>query len=89
MLTMTDLERGMVVTWEWSAGTKDLAERRNVRPIGRVVTHEDLLTMSAAVKIGIQTLDDPLWVIDPATILTKGRLLLPADPPVASSGPTL
>jgi hypothetical protein len=78
-LALADLVRGTRVAWEWSGAIADLAAAKNVRPIGRVVTHEDLPLMTRNIEIGIQTDDDPLWVISPKLMVAKGRKIFAAD----------
>ncbi len=73
-LRYEDLARGMLVEWRWPVGgTGDLAAENGVRPLGRVVTREDLPTMSEQDgPLGVQTLDAAWWVLSPATVLAKG-----------------
>jgi hypothetical protein len=64
--------QGLLVQWEWVAnGAGQGAIDKGFRPLGRVVTRDDLPHMGTA--LGIQLVDDPMWVIDPAVGLSKGR----------------
>lgn len=77
-LTVDDLAPGLRVTWEWPNGpTGDAAQERGVRPLGRVVTKADLPHM--ACEVGVQTEDDPSWVMDPIQMIGKGRKIFAAD----------
>lgn len=78
-LILTELVRGTKVAWEWSGPVAELARAKGVRPVGRVITHEDLPTMTARIEVGIQTDDDPAWVLNPVEMLAKGRKILAAD----------
>ena len=78
-LPLDELVRGARVTWEWSGVAAGIAAERDVRPIGRVVTHEDLPTMSKTIEVGIQTDDDPVWVLDPRQMTAKGRKIFAAE----------
>lgn len=78
-LTCGELVRGMRVTWEWSGGAAELAASKRVRPVGRVVAHQDLPSMSKTIEVGIQTDDDPVWVLDPEQMIAKGRKIFAAD----------
>lgn len=79
-LTLDDLKRGMLIRWDWPEGLRELAARGQVRPIGRVITRDDLPTMSKRTRLAVQTVDDPTWVIDPAVVLAKGGSLYRASP---------
>lgn len=70
-LTLADLARGTRVTWEWSPVSTALANEKTVRPLGRVVTREDLPLMG--IELGIQADDDISWVLDPAQMIAKGK----------------
>ncbi len=73
-LKLEDFKRGTVVAFEWAPGPAgDLARKRNLRALGKVVTREDLPKMSSTTTVGVQLLDDPLWVIDPAFAMSKGK----------------
>lgn len=74
-LTVDDLVPGTIVTWEWPESLASEAHKRGVRPIGRVVTHEDIRFMSSITKVGIQIEDDPLWIFDPVQVIAKGAKL--------------
>lgn len=78
-LILTELVRGVRVTWEWSDTIAALASAKGVRPIGHVITHQDLPTMTGNMEVGIQTDDDPAWVLNPAEMLAKGRKIHVAD----------
>lgn len=78
-LSFAELVRGASVTWDWSGPVAGLAAERNVRSIGRVITHEDLPSMAQTIEIGIRTDDDPLWVLDPKLMLAKGRKIFAVD----------
>lgn len=73
-LSLTELRRGLIVSFEWpSTQTGDFAKSRHLRPIGKVVTKDDLPHIGG-VALGLQLLDDPTWVIDPARAIESGRL---------------
>ena len=73
-LLLEDFKRGILVAFEWAPGpTGDLARKRNLRALGKVVTREDLPKMSSTTTVAVQLLDDPLWVIDPAFAIAKGK----------------
>ena len=73
----TDLRRGDLVEWDWiPTGYGALAIERGLRPLGRVVTRDDLPTMSVLEgHLNIQLLDDEMWVLSVQTMLEKGRTL--------------
>lgn len=72
-LKLDDFTRGVLVKFEWSAGDAgDFARENGIRPLGRVVTREDLPQM-AGTAVGVQLIDDPSWVIDPAFAMAKGK----------------
>lgn len=72
-LTLEQLKRGDLVSFEWSAGPAgDSARERGIRALGRVVTQEDLPHMKGT-AVGVQLVDDPVWVIDPAFAMSKGK----------------
>lgn len=74
LLGIRDIERGMLVAWDWSEDMVGLASKRGVRPVGRVVTQEDLPSMSTVEgPCNIQCLDDAAWLLSPDTMLRKGR----------------
>lgn len=63
---------GMLVQWAWEPkGFGQIAINNGIRPLGRVVNKLTLTHM--ACELGIQVVDDPAWVIDPVTALSKGR----------------
>ncbi len=75
-LAYADLRRGMLVEWRWSPGMADMASRTGVRPIGRVITREDMPTMDEGEgPLGIQALDAAWWVVGPRAFLAKGGRL--------------
>ena len=77
-LTVDDLTPGLRVTWEWPSGpTGDTARERGVRSVGRVVIKAELPRM--ACDVGVQTEDDPSWVVDPIQMIGKGRKIFAAD----------
>ena len=77
-LAVADLAPGLRVSWEWSNGPiGDVARARGVRPLGRVVTKADLPHM--ACEVGVQTEDDPSWVVDPLQMIGKGRKIFVVD----------
>lgn len=42
-----------------------MARIRDLRPVGRAVTREDVPDMFAKIgSVGIQVLDDPRWIVD-------------------------
>lgn len=73
--TAAGLRRHDLVDWDWSAsGLGKLAVRRGIRPIGRIVTRDDLPHMSERDgPLGIQCLDDATWVISPYEMERRGR----------------
>lgn len=78
-LTLDELVRGTRVAWEWSGVAAGIAAEKRVRPVGRVVTHEDLPSMSKAIEVGIQVDDDLVWVMDPRQMIAKGRKIYSVD----------
>lgn len=58
------------------APASENAKSASIRPVGRVVTREDLPRLGC--EIGIQTEDDQNWVLDPVLMLAKGRKLYAA-----------
>ena len=81
VVNVSDLTRGLFVSWEWADGLSGtLATTKGIRPIGRVVTREDLPHMHTDDSgFGVQTLDDAEWVINPTIFTEKGRILYLAD----------
>jgi hypothetical protein len=73
----TDLKRGLLLSWDWVAeGAGKDAINKGIRPLGKIVTREDLPHMSVHHgEFNLQTLDDPHWVLSPALMLEKGRKL--------------
>lgn len=72
-LALAEFERGIVVAFEWGpGGMGDFARENQIRPLGRVVTRDDLPEM-ASTAVGVQLIDDPTWVIDPAFAIAKGK----------------
>lgn len=72
-MRLEDFKRGDLIAFDWSTGVaSDLARKGNIRPLGRVVTQEDLPHMTGT-ALGIQLIDDPTWVIDPAFAISKGK----------------
>lgn len=80
-INLADMKRGLIVSWDWiEEGAGKLAMDKGIRPIGRIVTREDLPHMSVRESVfGVQTLDDPHWVLSPITMLEKGRKLYLVD----------
>lgn len=77
-LKLENFTRGTLVVFEWSpGGTGDFARENRIRPLGKVVTRDDLPQMATAV--GVQLIDDPMWVIDPAVAIAKGKKFTMAD----------
>lgn len=72
-LKLADMTRGRVVSFEWpNHPTGDLAKEKGLRPLAKVVTKEDLPNMGDG-PIGLQLLDDPMWVMNPELAMSKGR----------------
>ena len=70
---MEDFKRGILVAFEWSPGDAgEYARENQIRPLGKVVTSDDLPQM-ASTAVGVQIVDDPTWVIDPAFAIAKGK----------------
>lgn len=80
-INLADLKRGHIVSWDWVAeGAGKPAIDKGVRPLGKIVSQEDLPYMSVREgELNLQTLDDPNWVLSPALMLKKGRKLYFAD----------
>ena len=81
VINISDLTRGLFVSWDWATGLSGtLATSKGIRPIGRVVTRDDLPHMHTDDSdLGVQTLDDPNWIINPSIFTEKGRILYLAD----------
>ena len=80
-MKLEDFKRGAMVAFEWSLGDAgDFARENSIRALGMVVTREDLPQMTSTAA-GIQLLDDPTWVIDPAFAIAKGKTFVSANEP--------
>jgi len=72
-LRIEEFERGMLVEWDWSGPWGENAKEKGIRPVGRVVTQDDLPGMSTHEgPFNVQVLDAPWWAISPQTVLGKG-----------------
>lgn len=68
---LKDFHVGEMVYWSWfSYGADSIAAKRNVRPIGRVVSKE--MRPEIYGKMAIQTIDEPSWLLDIQAYLDKG-----------------
>jgi hypothetical protein len=56
----------------WTAPNRPSPTGANIRPLGKVVTRDDLPQMTAT-AVGVQLIDDPMWVINPAFAIAKGK----------------
>ncbi|MFG6083768.1 DUF4326 domain-containing protein [Paracoccus litorisediminis] len=78
-----DLRRGMRLAWAWKDDATRLdAERRGLKPQGRVVTQADYPNIAS--RLGLVVDGDPDWIADPALMLERGRdlwLISAAEPP--------
>ena len=82
ILNIGDFKRGIHVSFEWGSGTTgDFARENHIRALGRVVTCEDFPQMTST-AVGVQLLDDPLWMIDPAYAISKGKTFFLANIPL-------
>lgn len=78
-LKLEDFTRGTLVAFEWGPGaTGDFARESGIRALGKVVTREDLPQMRAE-AVGVQLIDDPTWVLDPAFAIAKGQTFTLAE----------
>lgn len=68
---LKDFHVGELVYWEWlNYGANRVAANHNVRPFGRVVSKEMRPDLHG--KIGIQTIDEPSWLLDIQAFLENG-----------------
>lgn len=69
---LSDFRPGEQVRWEWQQNGPfgKLAVESGIRPVGVVVDRQ--MRPHMGVTVGIEVLDDPLWVIDPEFAMYKG-----------------
>ena len=83
-VALEDLSRGMLVCWNWLPGMQfpmKAKDGSDPRPIGRVVSQEDLPHMSTREgPLNIQLLDCEHWLIAPKTVLRRGNPIYAVDP---------
>jgi hypothetical protein len=88
-LRIEDFERGMLVEWDWSGPWGENAIEKGIRPVGRVVTRDDLPNMSTHEgPFNVLVLDSPHWVISPHTVLRKGHEMRRYSGPLAENAST-